>query len=106
MSKSTRVIWEKNHINGELFLQNRGTSETLPRQVMHESRVKKHPGDLGKKSYQRGIFLQNRGNSAIDRRSSVRAIDNRRLGVATILSPCPFCWNPGPTAATSTCLGP
>jgi hypothetical protein len=65
VSKSTRVIWEKNHINGEFFLQNTGTSEIPASSVMHESRVKKHPGDLGKKSYQRGIFLQNRGNSRV-----------------------------------------
>jgi hypothetical protein len=40
----------------------RGTSEILASSGKDESRVKKHPGDLGEKSYQRGIFFAKHRN--------------------------------------------
>ena len=63
----SRPIWRatSRYPPGKALMTFRGTSEIPASSGKDESRVKKHPGDLGEKSYQRGIFLQNRGNSRV-----------------------------------------
>ena len=77
MSKSTRVIWEKNHINGEFFCK----TEEIPGSV----------GPLLRSCFR--VLGYRRVVWAIDRRSSVRAMDRWSSNNSV---PVPIWWEPRP----------